>query len=150
MQSQSQEACLHSMLPLGLAFKSNDHSMGSPVCRDSPAEVLYAQCREDCLNLVSIVRAHGLHESPRVSLAALRQGQSTAALAWQWPGNVQMWAAGNIATAPMITPVPETRLAATCSLLETTSEMQPPMKVGQGSDGAVLQVNRQSWLPLTW
>ena len=50
----------------------------------------------------------------------------------------------------MITPVPETRLAATCSLLESTSEMQPPMKVGQGSDGAVLQVNRQSWLPLTW
>ena len=35
--------------------------------------------REDYLNLVSIVRAHGLHKSPRVSLAALRCAHASPA-----------------------------------------------------------------------
>ena len=38
-------------------------------------------CREDYLNLVSIVRAHGLHGSPRVSLAALRYAHGRPLLA---------------------------------------------------------------------
>ena len=37
---------------------------------DRSGSILGCQCREDYLNLVSIVRAHGLHRSPRVSLAA--------------------------------------------------------------------------------
>lgn len=41
---------------------------------------LMSQCREDYLNLVSIVRAHGLHESPRVSLAAFRCAHASPGL----------------------------------------------------------------------
>ncbi len=75
IQRWSSRADCHSSCPRCAIFFADGrkHALDRvKICGQDSRCSIFQMCREDYLNLVSIVRAHGLHESPRVSLAALR------------------------------------------------------------------------------